>query len=124
MLKGMKGGHHGYLHEYVSKLEKDQEREMFQGMDAIEKTIGKRPKGFRSPAADFSENTLDFFEEFDFLYDSSLMGDDFNPYPLTNFNPQSRVVEIPLPGNWTTLRISNSFSIHTAQEESLPNPCF
>ena len=94
--EGHEVGHHGYLHEYVSKLEKDQEREMFQkGMDAIEKTIGKRPKGFRSPAADFSENTLDFFEEFDFLYDSSLMGDDFNPYPLTNFNPQSRVVEIP-----------------------------
>jgi hypothetical protein len=26
-------------------------------MDAIEKTIGKRPKGFVHPAADFSENT-------------------------------------------------------------------
>jgi peptidoglycan-N-acetylglucosamine deacetylase len=94
--KGHEIGHHGYLHEYVSKLEEAEEREMLQkGMDAIEKVIGKKPCGYRSPAADFSEHTLALMDEFGFLYDSSMMKDDFNPYRLTDFNPNSQIVELP-----------------------------
>jgi peptidoglycan/xylan/chitin deacetylase (PgdA/CDA1 family) len=94
--EGHEIGHHGYLHEYVSRLEEKEEREMLQkGMDAIEKVSGSKPQGIRSPAADFSENSLALFEEFEFIYDSSMMKDDFNPYYLTDFNPDSHIVEIP-----------------------------
>jgi peptidoglycan/xylan/chitin deacetylase (PgdA/CDA1 family) len=90
-------GHHGYLHEYPSQLEEDAERLILQkGMDALQKTIGETPRGYRSPAWDLSNQSLTLFEEFGFEYDSSMMGDDFNPYPLTAFNQASRIVEIPV----------------------------
>lgn len=88
--------HHGYLHEKVSELEEGKEKEIFQlGMDAIEKAIGVRPVGYRSPAADLTETSLNLFKEFDLLYDSSLMGDDFNAYPVSILGKETRVVELP-----------------------------
>jgi hypothetical protein len=39
-----------------------------------------RPRGFRSPAWDFSEATLGLLEEFGYEWDSSLMGREFEPY--------------------------------------------
>jgi len=42
--------------------------------------IGVKPIGFRSPSLDFSSATLSLIEEHGFLYDSSLMADDFRPY--------------------------------------------
>ena len=38
------------------------------------------PLGYRSPSADLSEATLGLLEEHGFLYDSSLMADDYRPY--------------------------------------------
>ena len=37
-------------------------------------------RGYRSPAWDFSDATLGLLEEFGFLWDSSLMGRDFEVY--------------------------------------------
>jgi peptidoglycan/xylan/chitin deacetylase (PgdA/CDA1 family) len=42
--------------------------------------IGVRPLGFRSPSADLSASTLELVEEHGFLYDSSLMADDYRPF--------------------------------------------
>ena len=42
--------------------------------------LGVRPLGYRSPSADMSPATLPLLEEHGFLYDSSLMADDFRPY--------------------------------------------
>jgi peptidoglycan/xylan/chitin deacetylase (PgdA/CDA1 family) len=42
--------------------------------------IGVQPRGFRSPSADLSAVTLELVEELGFLYDSSLMTDDFRPF--------------------------------------------
>ena len=42
--------------------------------------LGVRPFGYRSPSADMSRDTLRLLEEYRFLYDSSLMADDFRPY--------------------------------------------
>ena len=41
-----------------------------------------RPRGYRSPAWDFSDNTIDLLLEFGFDYDSSCMGNDVYPYYL------------------------------------------
>ena len=38
------------------------------------------PLGFRSPSADLSAATLELIEELGFLYDSSLMTDDYRPF--------------------------------------------
>ena len=42
--------------------------------------IGVTPLGFRSPSADLSDATLELVEEHGFLYDSSLMTDDYRPF--------------------------------------------
>ena len=69
-----------------------------------------RPVGYRSPAWDFSERTAQLLCDFGFLYDSSLMGDDFEPYYMRSgdrapddaayvFGRHVNVVELPV--SWT-----------------------
>ena len=52
---------------------------MERALAALER-LGVRPLGYRSPSADMSPATLPLLEEHGFLYDSSLMADDFRPY--------------------------------------------
>ena len=47
---------------------------------AVLEGIGVAPLGFRAPSADLSEATLALVEELGFLYDSSLMTDDYRPF--------------------------------------------
>ena len=75
-------------------------------MTVLEK-IGVRPFGFRSPSADLSDVTMTLVEELGFVYDSSLMTDDYRPFhprigdrvargqPLER-GRESRVWEIPI----------------------------
>ncbi len=42
--------------------------------------LGVEPLGYRSPSADLSPSTLELIEELGFLYDSSLMADDYRPF--------------------------------------------
>jgi peptidoglycan/xylan/chitin deacetylase (PgdA/CDA1 family) len=77
---GHEVGHHSYAHIDPSQQEPAEERaDMERALRALEQ-IGVTPRGFRSPSADFSAVTLDLIEEYGFLYDSSLMADDFRPY--------------------------------------------
>jgi len=72
--------HHSYAHVDPSEQSLSEERaDMERAWRTLEK-IGVKPLGFRSPSADFSPNTLKLIEEFGFLYDSSLMADDFRAY--------------------------------------------
>lgn len=72
---------HGVYHEPVTKLEPSEERRLLELQIAQhENLLGRRPAGYRSPAWDFSEVTLDLLEEFEFTWDSSLMGRDFEIY--------------------------------------------
>jgi len=75
-------GHHGYLHENPCALEtRDQERNiLLRGLDALDKTAGVRPVGYRSPAWDNSPHTIELLLEQGFRYESSLMATDFSPY--------------------------------------------
>jgi len=74
-------GAHGFYHENITLLEPDEEhRVMEAAIRQHEKYVGKRPLGFRSPAWDFSDNTYEVLKKWDFKYDSSLMGRDFQPY--------------------------------------------
>jgi peptidoglycan-N-acetylglucosamine deacetylase len=80
----IEGGHeiaaHSYAHQDPSgQSEMEERRDMEMALDALDR-IGVRPLGYRSPSADMSPLTLPLLEEHGFLYDSSLMGDDFRPY--------------------------------------------
>ncbi len=98
---------HGCWHEPVPQLEGTQERDLMEKtLEIHEKHVGRRPRGYRSPAWDFTEETLGLLEEFGFEWDSSLMGRDFEPYhprPVkvgwedgSTFGDPSPVLEFPV----------------------------
>lgn len=72
--------HHSYAHTDPSEQTPDEERQdMERALESLTK-IGVKPSGYRSPSADISQGTLSLLEAYGFLYDSSLMADDFQPY--------------------------------------------
>jgi peptidoglycan/xylan/chitin deacetylase (PgdA/CDA1 family) len=74
-------GHHGYCHENPVALEETKERQIIEkGICALEKVTGVKPRGYRSPSWDLSPNTIKLLLEYGFVYDSSMMGNDFQPY--------------------------------------------
>ncbi len=76
-------GHHGWVHENPQNFDRDGERRNLErGFEALERVAGVRPRGYRSPAWNFSENTIDLLLEFGFEHDSSCMGNDVYPYYL------------------------------------------
>lgn len=79
--KGHEIGHHGWIHENPVDLSLEQERSILErGIDALEKVAQVRPVGYRSPSWDNSHNTVGLLLEYGFEYESSLMGNDFEPY--------------------------------------------
>jgi peptidoglycan-N-acetylglucosamine deacetylase len=74
-------GYHGWVHESVARLDVDAERQLMErAIGALEKATGQRPIGHRGTGGEFSPNTIDLMHEFGFVYDSSLMADDFHAY--------------------------------------------
>jgi peptidoglycan/xylan/chitin deacetylase (PgdA/CDA1 family) len=75
--------HHGWVHENPADFDEAGERAILdRGLEALQRVAGVRPLGYRSPAWDFSERSIDLLLEYGFLYDSSCMGQDFFPYYL------------------------------------------
>lgn len=104
-------GHHGYAHEGPTSLaESDERRVLERGLESLDKVLGVRPTGYRSPAWDLSPNSTRLLTEFGFTYDSSMMGKDYEAYwcrtgdvvstdgPV-QFGPQLDLVEVPV--SWT-----------------------
>jgi peptidoglycan/xylan/chitin deacetylase (PgdA/CDA1 family) len=100
-------GAHGCYHELITSLEPDEERELMDiQLQQHDQIVGKKPRGYRSPAWDFSEITLQLLEQHGFEWDSSLMGRDFEPYhpcpvrvnwkTANEFGPPSPILEIPV----------------------------
>jgi peptidoglycan-N-acetylglucosamine deacetylase len=78
---GHEVGLHGYLHEPVSALTPQQERETFKrAYDLVGNLMGSAPKGSRTPGWDYSAHTIDIMLELGLLYDSSLMSRDYTPF--------------------------------------------
>lgn len=92
---GHEVGHHGYLHEWIEPDFPDREREALEkGLEALKRTVGVRPSGYRSPAGETSENLVALLAEHNFLYDSSLQ-DDLQPYRLRLSNGAPGPIELP-----------------------------
>jgi peptidoglycan/xylan/chitin deacetylase (PgdA/CDA1 family) len=93
---GHEVAHHGYIHEHPNELSREDERYWLKrGIEVIERHTGRRPRGFRAPLYNFSENTLDLLLEEGFAYDASLMGDDI-PYLIRG----KRGDLVELPSHW------------------------
>jgi len=72
---------HGYSHENPTAMtRKQEEKTLAKSIKLVEQLIGKKPVGYRAPWWEYSKNTLDLLLKYGFIYDSSLMGDEFDPY--------------------------------------------
>jgi peptidoglycan/xylan/chitin deacetylase (PgdA/CDA1 family) len=105
-------GAHGCYHETLAELPPGREEALLQRqLEQHVAVVGRRPRGYRSPAWDFTEETLGLLERYGFEWDSSLMGREFAPYhprPVTvgwesgsTFGDASPVLEIPV--SWYTV---------------------
>ncbi len=93
---GHEVGIHGWIHEFTSTLNKDEERMLMQrSLDTLEEIAGRRPVGIRTGSWEYSDNTLELIREFGLLYDSSLMADDV-PYELLSNGEPTGVTELPV----------------------------
>ena len=91
-------GHHSYAHLNPTGMTDEEEREDFErATEILTEIAGERPVGYRTPAADMSDRTLNRIAEMGFEYESTMMGDD-TPYFLETDN--GRLVELPF--HWST----------------------
>jgi len=88
--------HHTYSHAWLDTLAPEQEREEFErGLEVVTSFTGRRPRGFRSPAAEFSAITVDLLEEYGFAFSSNMFDSD-SPYLLRNGDRVTDIVELPI----------------------------
>lgn len=87
-------GHHGYMHLRSHEVDAAAQRvEIERGIEALTACTGRSPAGYRSPGWELTPDTLALLNEFNFTYDSSLMGDD-RPYLLASDTIQ--LLEFPV----------------------------
>jgi peptidoglycan/xylan/chitin deacetylase (PgdA/CDA1 family) len=104
-------GHHGWTHRPPAALTRDEEEdELVRASEAIRALTGRAPRGYRSPSWDLSAHSVDLLLAHGFVYDSSMMGDDYTPYRVRKgdvisleqpaiFGPETSLVEMPI--SWT-----------------------
>jgi peptidoglycan/xylan/chitin deacetylase (PgdA/CDA1 family) len=95
----LKGGHeiahHSWSHKWIVNMTEEEEREeMAKAYDIITRTTGSQPRGYRSPAAEFSPQTLNLMKEYKFGYSSNYFDDD-SPYLHVIAGELSDIVEFP-----------------------------
>jgi peptidoglycan-N-acetylglucosamine deacetylase len=106
------GGHelacHGWFHEDAATLARDEERELIERCAAaIERVTGARPDGWRAPYWSLGGSSLELIADAGFVYDSSLMADDYRLYRVrrgdrhsltegSSFGPEGPLVEVPV----------------------------
>jgi peptidoglycan/xylan/chitin deacetylase (PgdA/CDA1 family) len=74
-------GHHGWSHVPPALLPPEREAEEFaRAVETIRGFSGRGPVGYRSPAWDISDRTIDLMLQHGCRYDSSMMGHDCMPY--------------------------------------------
>ncbi len=89
-------GVHGWIHERNSLISGEEERRLIeQALETLTEMTGTRPVGLRTPSWDYSPNTLQIIRDLGFLYDSSLMADDW-PYEVVAHGEPTGVVELPV----------------------------
>jgi peptidoglycan-N-acetylglucosamine deacetylase len=93
--QGHEIAHHSYSHRWLENLTYEEEREELEkGIELIEKVSGKRPRGYRSPAGEFTAHTFDLLLEYGFDYSSNFF-DDEAPYKHVVNGKKTDLVELP-----------------------------
>ncbi|KAF3009399.1 hypothetical protein E8E14_009408 [Neopestalotiopsis sp. 37M] len=78
---GAEIGLHGYAHEGIYQMTPEQERDVLvKCIDVATQLVGKKPRGYRAPMYTIRETTVKLLREHGFLYDTSLMHHDSQPY--------------------------------------------
>jgi len=104
-------GHHGWTHVPPALLTREQEEAgLVRANEQIKKLTGQYARGYRSPSWDLSPHSVELLLKHGFVYDSSMMGDDYTPYRVRQgdvieldkpavFGKPTRLVEMPI--SWT-----------------------
>lgn len=93
--RGHEIAHHSWSHAWIVKLSPEQERdEMDRGIAIIERLTGRKPAGWRSPAAEISPITMELLLEKGFSYSSNFFDDD-SPYLHEVDGKLTDLVEFP-----------------------------
>jgi uncharacterized protein YcgI (DUF1989 family) len=89
---GAEIGLHGYSHEGIYQMTEDQERDVLDKcIEVATKLCGKKPRGYRAPMYTIRETTVDLLRKHEFLYDTSLMHHDSQPYFTPSDPPISTI---------------------------------
>lgn len=104
-------GHHGWQHVSPVLLTREQEEaELVRANERIKALTGAGARGYRSPSWDLSPHSVELLLQHGFVYDSSMMGDDYTPYRVrcgdvitleepAKFGPETPLIEMPI--SWT-----------------------
>ena len=86
-------GHHGYTHTNpATATREEEEKDVKQAMDVFDDLLGETPVGYRSPAADLGDHTLDILAANGIRYESSFIDSDL---PYLHDVDGGPIVEIP-----------------------------
>jgi len=87
--------HHSYSHRWVESLTPEEERDEFsKTIHLIEDLTGRKPRGWRSPAAEFSPRTMGHLLEYGFQYSSNFFDRD-TPYKHVVDGKKTTLIEFP-----------------------------
>ncbi|HEV2389016.1 MAG TPA: polysaccharide deacetylase [Candidatus Acidoferrales bacterium] len=87
--------HHSYSHRWLEGQSLAEEREeMEKTIDLIAGVTGSKPAGYRSPAAEFSPNTMNLLLEYGFSYSSNFFDRDA-PYKHVVNGKKTDLIEFP-----------------------------
>jgi peptidoglycan/xylan/chitin deacetylase (PgdA/CDA1 family) len=99
---------HGWYHEDFSAIGPDEQAEILgRCIEKVREVAGAAPRGHRAPYWALGDATLRLVENLGFVYDSSLMADDYRPYRVrhgdrhspngpTSFGPEGKLLEVPV----------------------------
>lgn len=85
---GAEVGLHGYAHEGIHQMTEEQETDvLLKCIEVATKLVGKKPRGYRAPMYTIRESTVKLLRQHKFMYDTSLMHQDSQPYFTPNDPP-------------------------------------
>jgi peptidoglycan/xylan/chitin deacetylase (PgdA/CDA1 family) len=100
--------HHSWAHIPPAGMTREEEEaDLVRANEAIVRLTGRKARGYRSPAWDLSEHTIDLLIAHGFAYDSSMMGGDYLPYRARRgdvaelgkpyqFGVETELIEMPI----------------------------
>ncbi|OAP59631.1 hypothetical protein AYL99_06929 [Fonsecaea erecta] len=96
---GAEIGLHGYAHEGIYQMTEEQERDvLLKCIEVATKLCGKKPRGYRAPMYTIRETTVKLLRQHEFLYDTSLMHHDSQPY-FTPSDPPIKAIDFTQPAS-------------------------